>query len=60
MTEMRHLRCDRCDVDIVVSSARLHTDAERGWVNCRVDLKSYDFCSSCWKEMMTLANVKPE
>lgn len=51
MSVMRHLRCDRCDVDITVDSRRLESGPERRWAHCRVGLETYDFCPNCWLEM---------
>lgn len=55
MTEIRHLRCDRCDIDIILNSRdRL---PEHGWVYCMAGLDRYDFCPSCWKETMAFVNA---
>jgi hypothetical protein len=50
MTQMRHLRCNRCDDDIVVNAIDfdLH-EAEVGWVYCRRGFDRWDFCPSCWE-----------
>jgi len=59
MTEMRHLRCDRCDDDIVIRSDRVLADSERGWVYVMGGgLERYDFCPNCWREMLELAKVQ--
>lgn len=51
MTEIRHLRCDRCDVDLVVDSRHIRSDAERGWAHCMIGLERLDFCPTCWRHL---------
>ena len=53
MTEIRHLRCDRCDDDIVIDSRRSLSDTERGWVQVLArDLERHDFCPNCWHAIL--------
>lgn len=59
MTEVQHLCCDRCDVDVVVNS-RETTISDRGWARCHVGLDRFDFCPTCWRAMLELAAVKRE
>ena len=55
MTEIVHLRCDRCDVDVVLDSRRLMSDNERSWVRCSIGLERLDFCPACWRAIDPLA-----
>jgi hypothetical protein len=59
MTEMRHLRCDRCDDDILVR-ADTYSDADKDWASCRSHLTKFDFCPRCWAQILELAGVKRE
>jgi hypothetical protein len=56
MTEVSHLRCDRCDRDVITDL--FDKDRERGWAHCRIELMHFDFCPSCWKAILELANVE--
>jgi hypothetical protein len=50
MTEIIHIRCDRCGDDAASEKGFIE-----GWVHCRVgSLSSVDFCPSCWKTIMEL------
>jgi hypothetical protein len=47
MTEIVHMRCDRCGEDTVSEVGYIE-----GWALCRVNLKRHDFCPACWKAIM--------
>lgn len=55
MTEVIHLRCDRCDVDAVNS----HLHQPKGWARVSIDLHMLHFCPTCWRDMLALAKVEP-
>lgn len=53
MTEIKHLRCDRCGRDMIVDDrSRLLGEAARLWAHCTAHLDDYDYCPLCWKEIM--------
>lgn len=57
MSEIRHLRCDRCDVDIIIDPRSFDEKATgRDWARCMVALDSYDFCPNCWRDILTFAD----
>jgi hypothetical protein len=58
MTEITHLRCDRCSRDVAFDNQSLRR--EKGWVRCRVDLDGIDFCPACWKAIMDAAGIDIE
>lgn len=58
MSEISHLRCDRCDLDIIVDQRSLMSErASRDWARCMVGFDNYDFCPSCWHAMLTFAKT---
>jgi hypothetical protein len=57
MTQIIHLRCDRCGKDAAHDRQKL--SRQTGWANCMVGFATYDFCPSCWKDMLARANVEP-
>ena len=58
MTEIRHIRCDRCDFDVVVDYSKPRSVNEDDWADVRIGLKHTNFCPECWKIMCKLAGVK--
>ena len=58
MTEVKHLRCDRCNDDILIVSGKTPTIAERGWVQVwrSADLSRLDFCPNCWSLILAAAD----
>lgn len=54
MTEIQHLRCDVCGVDIIIGD-RITDPIERSWAKCRIGLRAYDYCPSCWVFIMEAA-----
>lgn len=59
MTEIKHLRCDRCGDNMTVDRSLMLSETARLWTHCTVNLNDYDFCPRCWKEILKLANVDP-
>lgn len=57
MSEIRHLRCDRCGNELTVGSNI--GKIERRWAHCRVGLESYDFCPNCWLEIKPKDMAEP-
>ena len=51
MTELRHLRCDRCDVDVIADDRM----QEREWARCMIGLEKIDFCPACWRTILEFA-----
>ena len=45
MTEVFHLRCDRCGKE--EPGDDLHQP--KGWARVAVDLKHYHYCPECWQ-----------
>jgi hypothetical protein len=54
MTEMRHLRCDRCTDDILIRTGSAFS-SKHGWARCQVGVKFFDLCPNCWA-----VAIKPE
>jgi hypothetical protein len=57
MTEITHVRCDRCGKDTVLHLEFPIRD-KLGWAHCIIQFQTLDFCPSCWQEILTLAKVK--
>jgi hypothetical protein len=56
VTQIIHLRCDRCGKDMAYK-----TDSPprgREWAQCRAGWRTMDFCPDCWKAMLKLAEVE--
>lgn len=51
MTEVVHLRCDRCEVDVISDAMT----APKGWARIMVDLHLLHYCPVCWQKMLTPA-----
>ena len=57
MTETIHLRCDICGVDIIIGE-RFTDPIERSWTKCRIGLRAYDYCPSCWTLILEAAETQ--
>jgi hypothetical protein len=57
MSTITHMRCDRCDKDVLYDSRGTYL-RQSGWMQCHVDFDTLDFCPSCWDEIMRLAKME--
>lgn len=54
MTEVVHLRCDRCELDTINDDL----SPPKGWARVMIDLCFMHFCPTCWQKMLALTKVE--
>lgn len=59
MTELTHLRCDRCTDDILLN-LREKSRYKSNWAFITHDLNVYDICPTCWAIIAKHAGLKPK
>ena len=57
MSTMTHLRCDRCNQDLVFDPEKMFR-AQTGWARVVIGVVEYDLCQECWNNMADDANLK--